>query len=237
MLASCSTIQVHNDRHRHADTTGARTARDTRYPNELYGRSGRALIKNRHEIRDKSLPPSLSNRFQDETFAQFRVSRFTGDWHWPRSYRRRPCVHHFRSTRFPHEQDFQLYRIYGSGYARADRLCPVCSRSLDFISTSPRPRNGQMVRAPNRRSVYPTFTPLLRARTTLVLSLSAAADHRIGRMENSPSFSRAMNQQIMKKYREITKSKSSKGLNTLFIRSLKLIWRLKLFGFEGVWCC
>lgn len=40
-------------------------------------------------IRDQIRPPSSLDRSgghqRGETFAQFRVSRFTGDWHWPRS--------------------------------------------------------------------------------------------------------------------------------------------------------
>ena len=59
-------------------TTGARTARDTRYPNELSGRSGRALIKSRHENsrQIRGLPPCPNRSGRN-----FRpVSRFTFHW-------------------------------------------------------------------------------------------------------------------------------------------------------------
>lgn len=72
-------ITEYCNRTRYANTTGARTERDTRYPNELSGWCGRALIKNRYEFTtNRGLPPRPAIRTKLSPSFAFHVSLVTG---------------------------------------------------------------------------------------------------------------------------------------------------------------
>lgn len=146
-------------------------------------------------IRDQIRPPSSLDRSgghqRGETFAQFRVSRFTGDWHWPRSNGGRTSTTFGPPTsprggttgtfdvRLPNQRRRRRYVHLVRGLIRANQHYRLTPRSIRVS----RRRNRQMVRA--CQVVRISVTPLSRRQRTFVLSLSAATDHRTGCAPNA----------------------------------------------------
>lgn len=108
-------------------------------------------------IRDKSWSPS-STSDQDKTFAQFRVSRFTGDWHWPRSDGGRA------STTFgPRGSPRVILSTLPTSRIRAtSRIARVLfARATDFVHVVPakeRASGSRAYTAVRISSIHPSFT-------------------------------------------------------------------------------
>lgn len=129
-------------------------------------------------------PPRWARR---ETFAQFRVSRFTSDWHWPRLDVERSCspltVHAPASPLFPPLLKGRLLRPEtrpSRRVPRLNRLQVIRSAPLLRASNVQQGRNGLNVRGTYTvvvpaLLVYPPFSSAEHGRP---FAFSAATDHR-----------------------------------------------------------
>jgi len=166
----------------------ARAPRDTLRPSELSG----FLVGNnksewhRHAEISSGIPPNASPSLSlfpfspllgctgHETFAQFRVSRFTSDWHWIRGWSLATFGARCRPPR-----GRVLARPGTAIFRRRFRI--GFSWSLKPRRYVPRTREEGMAKRPLHVRTYsgvptPSLSPFLE-RSTGVLSLSAATDH------------------------------------------------------------